>query len=60
MESRHRCYHFRLTPGLNKILADRRATIQISQVRDRVRAEIQRARKDGPRIERVLFPEEGI
>jgi hypothetical protein len=57
MEPRHNRYHFRLTPGLNKILADRRATIKASQVRECVRAEIQKVFKEGPRVERVYFPE---
>ncbi|MFC2037214.1 ATP-binding protein, partial [Chloroflexota bacterium] len=57
MEPRHNRYHFRLTPGLNKILADRRATIKTSQVRERVRAEIQKVFREGPRVERVFFPE---
>ncbi|MFZ5916058.1 MAG: ATP-binding protein [Chloroflexota bacterium] len=57
LEPRHNRYHFRLTPGLNKILADRRATIKASQVRECVRAEIQKVFKEGPRIERVYFPE---
>ena len=57
MEPRHNRYHFRLTPGLNKILADRRATIKTAQVRESVRAEIQKVFKAGPRIERIYFPE---
>jgi hypothetical protein len=57
LESKRNRYWFRLTPGLNKILADRRATIKTPQVRERVRAEIQKVFKQGPRVERIYFPE---
>ena len=57
LESERNRYWFRETPGLNKILADRRAIVKTTQVRDRVRAETQKVFKDGPRVERVYFPE---
>jgi len=60
LESERNRYWFRLTPGLNKILADRRAIVKTAQVRDRVRAEIQKVFKEGRRVERVYFPEKSI
>jgi hypothetical protein len=56
LESERNRYRFSLRPNLNKLLADRRATIKTPQVRERVRAEIQKVFKQGPRIERIYFP----
>lgn len=50
-------YRFGLAPNLNKLLADRRASIQSQRVDDRVRAEIQKAFPQVPGIERIFFPE---
>jgi len=57
LESERNRYRFSLRPNLNKLLADRRASIKTAHVRERVRAEIQKVFKKGPRIERVYFPE---
>jgi hypothetical protein len=57
LESERNRYRFRITPGINKILADRRATIKTSDVQERVRAEIQKVFRAGPGVERVYFPE---
>jgi hypothetical protein len=57
LESERNRYRFSLRPNLNKLLADRRATIKTPQVRERVRAEIQKVFKQGPRVERIYFPE---
>jgi hypothetical protein len=57
LESERNRYRFRITPGINKILADRRATIKTSDVQERVRAEIQKAFRVGPGVARVYFPE---
>lgn len=60
MESQRNRYHFRLTPGLNKILADRRAVVKTSQVEERVQAEIQKVFAQGPAVGRIYFPEQSI
>ena len=57
LESERNRYRFSLRPNLNKLLADRRASIKAAHVRERVRAEIQKVFKQGPRVERVYFPE---
>lgn len=52
-------YQFGLTPNLNKLLADRRASIDEDRVRERVRQEIEAAMKEGAtEFVRVMFPEE--
>lgn len=50
-------YKFSLQPNLNKILADRRASIQIEQVKQLVRDEIQGIFASGLGVERVFFPD---
>ncbi|MCD6099133.1 MAG: ATP-binding protein [Candidatus Marinimicrobia bacterium] len=50
-------YRFSLVPNLNKLLSDRRASIQESAIKEAIRAEIQRVFSAGPGIERVFFPE---
>src|SRR5712692_6215243 len=50
-------YRFSLSPNLNKLLADRRASIQPAQIEERMRAEIQKVFAAGPSVERVYFPE---
>ncbi len=57
IEAEHNRYRFSQRVTLNKLLADRRASIKTAQVRDRVRAEIQNVFKVGPQLERVYFPE---
>ena len=50
-------YRFSLSPNLNKLLADRRASIQAQKIDERVRGEIQKVFAVGSGIERVFFPE---
>ncbi len=50
-------YRFSLAPNLNKLLSDRRASIQGGRIDERVRAEIQKVFAAGPRVERVPCPE---
>lgn len=50
-------YRFGLTPNLNKILADRRATIQQPKINERIRAEITNVFNSGREIYRTFFPE---
>ena len=57
LEAERNRYSFSLRPNLNKLLADRRASVKTANVRERVRAEIQKVFKEGPRVERVYFPE---
>jgi hypothetical protein len=64
LESERNRYRFSLRPNLNKLLADRRASIRTAHVKERVRAEIQKVFKGGPRVgaglARVYFPEKSI
>ena len=57
IESERNRYRFSLRPNLNKLLADRRASIKTPQVRERVRAEIQKVFAKGVRVERTYFAE---
>lgn len=50
-------YRFTFQPNLNKLLADRRASVPNNSVRDRVRSEIQKVFAAGRGAERVYFPE---
>lgn len=50
-------YRFSFQPNLNKLLADRRASIPANSIRDRVRAEIQKVFAAGRGVERIYFPE---
>ena len=56
-------YRFGLKPNLNKLLADRRASIKVEQMDERIRTEVEKAfRATGAQsglanIERILFPE---
>lgn len=54
-------YRFSLLPNLNKLLADRRASIQPQKIEERVKSEIQNifAAKTSnlPELERIYFPE---
>ena len=50
-------YRFSLVPNLNKLLSDRRATIQTPAINEVVRSEIQKVFAAGPGVERVFFPE---
>ena len=50
-------YRFSLSPNLNKILADRRASIQPPKIDERLRSEIQTVFSAGSGVERIYFPE---
>ncbi|MCX6133013.1 MAG: DUF499 domain-containing protein [Ignavibacteriales bacterium] len=50
-------YRYGLTPNLNKLLADRRASIQSSRIDERVKAEVQKAFPPAAGVERIFFPE---
>ncbi len=50
-------YRFSLSPNLNKLLADRRASIQQSKIDERVKAEVQKVFSAGSGVERIYFPE---
>ena len=50
-------YRFSLSPNLNKLLADRRASVQPKKIEERLKAEVQRVFKDGTGVERVYFPD---
>ena len=49
-------YRFGLAPNLNKLLADRRASIKDEEIADRVRDEVRQLFKGGPALEKVFFP----
>ncbi len=49
-------YRFTFHPNLNKLLADRRASIGASAIEEKVRAEIQKVFAAGSGIDRVYFP----
>ncbi len=51
-------FKFSLQPNLNKLLADRRASIQIEQVKELIKSEIQSTFASGTGVERVFFPEQ--
>ena len=51
-------YRFSLSPNLNKLLADRRASVQSARVEERIRAEVQKVFTDGKGvIDRIFFPD---
>lgn len=50
-------YRFGLSPNLNKLLADRRATIKPERIDGRVRAEVQKVFPARTGLERAFFPE---
>lgn len=49
-------YRFSLTPNLNKLLADRRASVQPERVAERVRKEVQKIFTAGSGVDRIFFP----
>ena len=51
-------YKFSLSPNLNKLLADRRASIQKEEIIHLVKSEIQSIFASGMGVERVFFPEQ--
>ncbi|MCL6477696.1 MAG: DUF499 domain-containing protein [Peptococcaceae bacterium] len=50
-------YRFSLSPNLNKLLADRRASIQPEKIAERVLNEVQKVFAEGNSIKPVYFPE---
>jgi hypothetical protein len=51
-------YRFSLSPNLNKLLADRRASVQSARVEERIRAEVQKVFAEGKGIiDRIYFPD---
>jgi hypothetical protein len=51
-------YRFSLSPNLNKLLADRRASVQSTRVEERIRAEVQKVFTEGKGvIDRMYFPD---
>jgi hypothetical protein len=50
-------YRFSLSPNLNKLLSDRRASIQPARIEERVRAEVQKVFKEGNGLNRIFFPD---
>jgi hypothetical protein len=51
-------YRFSLSPNLNKLLADRRASVQAPRVEERVRAEVQKVFAEGKvLVDRKYFPD---
>lgn len=50
-------FRFSFQPNLNKLLADRRASIPATAIRARVRGEIEKVFGAGKGVERVFFPE---
>lgn len=51
-------YKFSLSPNLNKLLADRRASIQKEEIIHLVKSEIESVFVSGTGVERVFFPEQ--
>ncbi|MCL5950399.1 MAG: DUF499 domain-containing protein [Chloroflexi bacterium] len=49
-------YRFGLAPNLNKILADRRASISPEKIQETMRGEIEKAFRAGTGMERITFP----
>lgn len=49
-------YHFSFQPNLNKLLADRRASVSPSAIEESVRKEIQKVFAAGSGVERTYFP----
>ncbi|MCL5745566.1 MAG: AAA family ATPase, partial [Acidobacteria bacterium] len=49
-------YRFGLTANLNKLLADKRASIQQPRIQERVRADVQEVFKQGWPLDRIYFP----
>ncbi len=56
LSSEHNKYRFSLTPNLNKLLADRRASIQPSKIEERVREEIKRVFTTNNKVNTIYFP----
>jgi Protein of unknown function (DUF499) len=50
-------YRFSLSPNLNKLLADRRASVSPKKIDERLHAEVQKVFTAGTGVERVYFPD---
>lgn len=50
-------YRFSFQPNLNKLLADRRASVPAAAIQAAVRGEIERVFSAGSRVDRVFFPQ---
>jgi hypothetical protein len=51
-------YRFSLSANLNRLLADRRASVQSPRVEDRIRAEVQKVFAEGKNVvDRIFFPD---
>lgn len=51
-------YRFSLSPNLNKLLADRRASVQVPRVEERIRAEVQKVFAEPKAlVDRIYFPD---
>lgn len=50
-------YRFSLSPNLNKLLADRRASVQPKKIEEKLRSEVQKVFSEGKGVERVYFPD---
>ena len=56
LSQERKSYRFSLSPNLNKLLADRRASIKGEKIAERVRTEVQTVFAKGPSVERIPFP----
>lgn len=56
LSSEHNRYRFSLTPNLNKLLADRRASIQTPKIEERVREEIKRVFESNNKVNTIYYP----
>jgi hypothetical protein len=56
LSQERKSYRFSLSPNLNKLLSDRRASIKPEKIAERVRAEVQTVFGKGSGVERVYFP----
>jgi hypothetical protein len=50
-------YRFSLKPNLNKLLSDRRANVNVADIRERVRQETQKIFSQREGVQRIYFPE---
>jgi hypothetical protein len=50
-------YWFSIKPNLNKLLSDRRASVQPQKIEERIRSEVQTVFSAGPVVDRIFFPE---
>lgn len=57
LNAQNRRFRFSLSPNLNKLLADRRASVSAKNIDERTRAEIKKAFTKSEGLDVVLFPE---